>query len=586
MPLHRTLQETQTLVRVAQGRLPADLYIKGGQVVNVYSGEVLPANVAIWGRHIAYVGTLDSMVGQETQVMDLDGYYLLPGLVDPHGHTDYFYTATELARAVLPTGTTAIFSDCLPTYSLLDSASFEVFLQEATRLPLKFFFGARAEPPTFWYPQREELFTEERLRWLLDHEEILGMAEYTPWFRTLSEEGLVRKLQIVREYGKRVEGHLAGCPYERLNPMVAAGVSSCHESITAKQALERLRLGLWTILRESSIRQDLKELSRLITEHRVNTSRLMLTPDGPVPPTLLKNGYLDHLLRLAISYGIEPVTAVQMATINPATYLGLDQHLGGVAPGRVADIVMVRDLREPRAEAVIADGRLVAKDGEMLVDLPAPSWYQKARNKYREASPFRDIQPELFPIPAQGAPQPFPVIHLINGIITRRVDAPWRDDGGHVRLDLDVNVLKVALIVWDAQKVARGFLAGLGARFGGLATTVNTAKELLVMGDDEADMALAARRAVDLGGAVVLADGGRILQEVPYPVGGLFPLAPVGETAPALACIEDLLRARGYPHASLYYTCNFLPSNHLPEVRLNVKGVWDVKEGRVLFPAG
>ncbi|HLE80740.1 MAG TPA: amidohydrolase family protein, partial [Dehalococcoidia bacterium] len=409
--MKRSLEETQALVRVAQGQMPADLYVRGGRVVNVYSGEVLPANVAVWGRRVAYVGASETMVGPETRVLDAQGYYLLPGFIDPHGHSDYFYTSTELARAVLPTGTTAIFGDCLPTYSMLDQADFEIFLKEASRLPLKFFFGARAEPPTFWEPGRDELFTEERLRWFLDHEEVLGMAEYTPWFRTFTEDALVRKLHIVREAGKRVEGHLAGCGYERLNPMVAVGVSSCHESITAEQALDRLRLGLWVILRESTIRRDLKELVRLITEHRVNTSRLMLTPDGPVPTTVMEHGYLDHLVRLAISSGVDPVTAVQLATLNPATYLGLEQHLGGIAPGRIADIVVVRDLREPRAEVVVASGQVVARNGEMVVDLPAPAWYQRAHNKYHDrGSPFQDIQPELFRIPVERAPRPFPVI--------------------------------------------------------------------------------------------------------------------------------------------------------------------------------
>ncbi|MDP2726689.1 MAG: amidohydrolase family protein, partial [Dehalococcoidia bacterium] len=481
-----TLEETKALIQVAQGRLAADLYLRGGQVVNVYSGEVLPANVAIRGRRIAYVGALDTMVGPETQVLNAKGYYLLPGFIDPHGHSDYFYTSTELARAVLPGGTTTIFGDCLPTYSILDPADFETFLKGVTRLPLKFFFGVRAEPPTFWDPQQEDLFTEEHLARILGHPEILGMTEYTSWYRTFSDMGLVRKLQMVREMGKRVEGHLAGCPYERINSLVDAGITSCHESITAEEALDRLRLGLWVILRESSIRHDLKELSRLITEYRVHTSRLMLTPDGPVPVSILKNGYIDHLLRLAISYGTEPMTAIQMVTINPATYLGLDEHLGGIAPGRIADIVMVRDLSEPRAEVVVADGQVAARDGEMLIDLPVSPWYERAHNKYNDqSSPFRDIQPGLFRIPVGGAPQPFPVIELVNGIITRRVNAPWHDEGGYVAVDPALKATKVALIIWNAGKVVNGFLTRMGASFGGFATTMNVAKELLVIGENE-----------------------------------------------------------------------------------------------------
>lgn len=586
MTLHRTLEETATLVQVAQGRAQADLYLRGGRVVNVYSGEVLSANVAVWGRRIAYVGALDSMVGPETKLEDAEGYYLLPGFIEPHGHPDHYFTTTELARAVLPGGTTAIFGDCLPTYSLLDLAGFERFLVEATRLPVKFFFGARAEPPTFWEPPREELFTDERLGYLLTRPEILGMAEYTPWFRTLIDEALVRKLQMVREAGKRVEGHLAGCPYERLNPMVDAGVTSCHEAINVDQALDRLRLGLWVILRESTIRHDLKDLVRIITEHRVNTSRLMLTCDGPVPMGLMQDGFMDHLVRLAISCGVEPVTAIQMATINAATYLGLEQDLGGIAPGRIADIVMVRDLQAPRAEVVIADGSIAARNGEVLVEWPAPTWYEGAHNKYHdEDSPFRDIQPSLFRPSVERSPDLFPIIELVNGVITRRRDVPWRNQGGYVAIDPSLGALRVSLIVWETRRVINGYLTGMGARFGGLANTLNTARELMVMGENDFDMALAARTAVEMGGGVVLAEGGKVLHKLAYSVGGLFPLAPVRETAPVMASIEDFLREKGFPHQSLYYTCNFLPSNHLPEVRLTVRGIYDVKERRVLYPA-
>ncbi len=584
MTLRRTLEETEALVQVAQGRAKADLYLRGGRVVNVYSGEVLPANIAVWGRRIAYVGALDTMIGPETEMVDAEGYYVLPGLIEPHGHVDYFFTTTELARAVLPGGTTTVFGDCLPTYSLLDQPGFEAFLEEVGKLPVKFFFGARAEPPTFWDPQREDLFTDERLEWQLGLPEILGMAEYTPWFRTLSEEPLVRKLQTVRAAGKLVDGHLAGCSYEKLNPIIDAGVLACHEAINAEQALDRLRLGLWVILRESSIRHDLKDLVRLITEHKVDTSRLMLTPDGPVPMSILQDGFMDHLVRLAISYGVDPVTAIQMATINPATYLGLDQDLGGIAPGRIADMVLVKDLNEPRAEVVIANGKIRARNGMVLGEWPALDCYQGTRNKYRDpSSPFRDLQPSQFRPPVAGAPDLFPVIELVNGVITRRRDVPWRNQGGFVAIAQHEEALRVSLIVWDGRRIINGYLAGMGARFGGLASTVNTAKELLVMGESEFDMALAARTAIEMGGGIVLAEGGKVLYQLAYPIGGLFPLAPLTETAPVLASIENLLRERGFPFPSLYYTFHFLPTSHLIEIRLTVKGIWDVRKQQPIY---
>jgi adenine deaminase len=570
-------------MEVAQGLRPADLYIRGGRVVNVYSGEVLPANVAVQGRRIAYIGTLDHMVGPQTQVLEAAGGYLLPGFIDPHGHTDFFHSPVELAREVLPRGTTAIFGDCLPSYSMLSLEDFDLFLRTVTHMPLKLFFGARPEPPCFWEPERGELFTEERLVYLLGREEFFGIAEYTPWYRTLQEPELVARVLLARQRGKRVEGHLAGCSYERMNAVVDAGITSCHEAINAQQALDRLRLGLWTILRQSSVRPDLADLIRIVTEQGVNTSRLMLTPDGPEPTHLVRYGHLDHLLRLVIAYGVEPVTAIQMATLNPATYYGLEEHLGGLGPGRLADIVLVRDLREPRAELVIADGQVVAREGKLLASLPETPWYQRASNPYREARPaLHPSIPELFRIPAAEAPQPFPVIELVNGIITRRVDIPWRERGGYLTLEGAPGVLRLALVMPQSGRVVNGFLAGFGAHLGGLATTMNVAKQLLVLGQEEDDMALAAGRVLEMGGGIALAEGGRILHELPYPIGGLFGWGSVRQSAASLEAIEGLLRGRGFPYPSLYYTLHFLPTNHLLHIRLTVRGIYDVKDQRVL----
>lgn len=582
MILERSLEESLALVEVAQGRRSAEVYVAGGKVVNVYSGEVLEANVAVCGRRIAYVGSSRAMVGPQTRVVDATGCYLVPGYMDPHFHPDTYCNPHTIAMAVLPHGTTAVFSNSSYLPRIFSTPDFERCMEELARLPVKTFCGVPEQK--FYYPQQEE-YSWEELERLLGRPTVFGYNEIGIWTRILEgDERLLRKILLARAKGKKADGHTAGCSYDKLNVMAAAGLTSCHESLTPREALDRLRLGFWVILRESSQRRDLERLLPIITREKVSTSRLLLTTDGLTTPDLVRKGHLDHLVRKAISLGVEPVTAYRLATLNPATYHGLDSDLGGIAPGRVADVVFLRDLGDPTPYMVMANGLLAAREGELLIDFPPPLYYNYARNRHGEPARIKQVRSEMFLVPATGHELLFPVMKVVNPVVNRRVDQllPARD--GHVWPDPEGDLLKVAMVDRQEGRVTTAFLAGFGARVGGMASTENAAYQILVVGCSEEDMALAVNRVLEMKGGVVIAQGGKVVQELALPLGGLMSLEPVPALARRVEAMNEYLASLGFKMGDPYYFFSFLPSTFFPDLRVTTEGLYDVKRGEVLVP--
>jgi adenine deaminase len=585
--LEPSLEETLALIEVAQGLRPADIYIANGQVVNVYSGEVLPANIATYGQHIAYVGTQDQMVGEHTQVIDASGYYLAPGYVDVHAHTDLLFLPHKFMAKVMTTGTTAVFSDSFYLSAIFEEEDFLRAVDELASLPVKFFTAVRAETQAYPELDEQELFSLEALEHILSHPRVLGFTELTCWLLALEGEPLLlRKLHLARNKGKKVEGHTSGATYDQLNTLVDAGYTDCHEAITADQVLERLRVGLWAMIRQGSIRQDMEKLAKAITEHKAYTARLMMTPDALYAMDLVKLGYMDYTLREAIRCGIDPVVAIQMATINPATYLGLDTLLGGIAPRRYADILFLRDLRDPRPERVMASGRLVAEKGEPLVEFPELQYPRYAHNRCQETfQAFGRVGPQLFHIPAEGPEVDFPVIELVNPVINKRVDYRLKVVDGYIQADSERDLLKAALLDGRGRRVTNALLAGFGAQFGALATSSNILREVMVIGANEGDMAVAVNRVMELGGALVMVERGKVEFELPLPIAGIFSEESVEGIARQMGAMTDYIKRRNFKYSDPHIIMDFLCLSTLPTLRLSTSGLFDARERRIVYPA-
>jgi adenine deaminase len=564
-----TIAERRRLTDVARGASPADLYVRGASLLNVYTGEIYPAAVAVKGERIAYVGPRDDMVGSRTRVVDATGQVLVPGYIDPHVHPATLTTPAALARFILPLGTTTVVADTLQFWELGGLAAFRAAADALLASPLRFYWmlrpHAQSRAPGEW-----QRFEPRALVRALAHPRVLAIGEVTRWPDAWrGDPELLRRLALAR--GKRIEGHTAGASADKIGAIAAAGFTSDHEPITAAEVLDRARQGIAVMLRESSLRPDLSGLLDALKTAPALASRVMLTCDGSMPAFIRTHGFVDHLIRVALERGVPPLDAYRMATLNPATYYGLDADLGGVAPGRYADICLLEDLAAPRPLSVIARGKVIAAGGRLLGRVPEPPWRRIFTSAAARLAVGWRVRPDDFELPARPR---YPVISLSSAVITRLEErAPAPGD------------LHAALIDRRGRWVAPGVVAGFAERLDGFATTISTDFNILALGRRPAAMARAVNRLLDLHGGIVLVDGERVVWELALPLGGIMTAGPLEEVAGREDELRRLLAERGYPHHEPLYTLFFLAADFLPVVRLSPRGVWDVKRSQILLPA-
>ena len=563
-------------MRVALGQEKADLFVRGGTVVNVYSGELLPANVAVLGERVAYVGPSEAAVGPETEVVDARSLYVAPGWIEPHSHAYLYYNPQSLAEAVLPGGTTTVVSDDLVFSMLGGAATSRAVADECARLPVRFLWYARPEPASPIEGGEQNYFDHERLEAVLDHPLVMGVGEAPAWARFLQNEEAPLGPAIVEanHRGLIADGHTTGARDDKLAALIAAGLRSCHEAITADEALERLRLGLWTPLRHSSLRPDLPELLRIVTEKSIDTSRILLTADGPSPDSIGEHGYLDGLLRLAVKAGVLPVRAIQMATVNAATYLHLDDHLGGVAPGRLADLVLLEDLSSFRPRLVIAGGKVATREVELVEPTPGIGWDSLGLQlEFREGSWIED--PALY----DARPgDDLPVIEFVSDVITN-LEEPLPED------ELPEGYLRAVHLTRDGRWISRALVRNLADELDGFATTATSSGHVLVFGRNPEAMALAASRVRDLGGGITLASGGHIVWESALPLAGIMAPGPFEEAHAVAKELKACLQDAGYPFSDPVYSLLFFTADFLPGPRLTWSGVLDARRGKIVREA-
>jgi len=565
----------------------ADLFLEGGRVLNVYSGEVLRSNVAVKGERIWYVGPRSDSIGEKTLRLDMSHKVLVPGYIEPHCHPWNIYNPVSLGEEFCRMGTTTLVCDNLIFFMMMGVEGFEAFMAAFAKMPVKFFWFMRLVPQTP-LEQEETLFSLANLKRLLRNPLILSIGEITRWQELIRGNGKIQKMiRMARTLGKRVDGHTAGAKYENLSIISRSGVESCHESITAEEVLDRLRLGFHVLLRESSLRQDLRGLLKAARDNPLSLRRVMLTTDGSSPAFQLESGMTDHLVRMAMEEGIDPVETYRMVTLNPATYFGLEDRLGGIAPGRDADILVLNSLHDPTPELVISKGRIVSKKGALLCPFPKPDWKRfssdpEKTSKWRASKGFFEIPLKGL---AEGQKLSFPVIRLISTVITRikRVEFPVRR--GFVDFAAVDGFCRVAALDRRGKWIANGIMEGYADHIEGIASTFNTALEILVIGQNPSAMASAVNRVLRMGGGIAAIEKGEVVFEFPLPIGGMMSESSLEEVAKKETALKEFLSSRGYPFHDPLYTFIFLPNDFLPEVRINRKGVVDIKKDEVLWPA-
>jgi adenine deaminase len=552
---------------VARGDQPADLLIRGGRVLSVFTGEFLEADVAVAGEHVAGVGHYED--GEET--VDASGLFLLPGFIDGHMHIESTkLMVDEFARAALPWGTTTVILDPHEIANVFGLDGVRAILASADVVPLDYYvMVSSCVPASAFESSAHSVTADDIARFLEEEPRALGVAEMMNFPSVVYGEGdAVAKLEAAQRAGGHIDGHAPGLSGRELNAYLAAGVRSDHECTTYEEALEKRRLGMWIMIREGSAARNLAALLPLVLEHGPGNS--MLCTDDREPDQLLHEGHINDVIRKAVALGCPPADAVVMGTLNAARYHRLYEH-GAVAPGYLADIVAVKDLERFRPVTVWKRGRLVAEAGQ-AVQFPrveAPDWM-------RESVRVPELTADHFQVKAGG---PIRVIGVDPGeIVTRALILEPTSRDGEAVADAERDLAKAAVIERHkgTGRIGLGFVQGFGLNRGALASThAHDAHNVVVVGVDDADMAAAVNRLAAIGGGQVAVAGGEIVGEVPCPIGGLVSDRPVQEVAAAVEHMEKAASELGVTMPSPFMAISFLALSVVPELKLTDRGLVD-----------
>ena len=571
------------LVDAALGKVKADLVVRGGALVNVYTGEVVEGvDVAVKGSRVAYVGDASHLIGDETKVLDAKGLYVAPGFIDAHTHIDLYVSPVEVARGALLHGTTSLIAEPDELANVLGFRGVKLFVEQVRELPIKVYvlipLVCPQDPLFDENPPLKVEEVEEALRW----PEVIGLGEVVGWPRLLDgDEDYWSKIEAARRAGKVVEGHTAGARGAKLQGYVAAGIYSCHEPITAEEAVERLRLGVHVMVREGSLRRDMERVLPGVLASKVRLDNVSLVTDHVDPVDMLRLGYMDHLVRRAIELGVDPVDAIRMATLNPARRFHLDHLIGGIGPGREADMVLLRSLERVKVKATVSRGRVAMVDGRVVAPLsppPCPPWAM-------DTVKVRRLQPEDFKVraPIEEGRVRVRVMDLVSETLTREALEEVRVVEGEVELPRGHLAVAVIDRHGHSGRVALGVLRGLGAEPGGVASTLNfDENNMVVLGRSPMDMAAAASRVAEMRGGIALVDDGRLVGELDMPLAGVMSLRGLEEVASRLARLNEELRAMGCRFEKPLNVLLFITFVTLPELRLSVRGLVDVKRRRLV----
>jgi len=574
-----TQEKRYELMRVALGEAEADLAIINGSVVNVYTGEVEQASVLTKGDRIAYVGSdTGKAIGPSTQVIDANGKTVIPGLIDGHTHIDGPYSISGILRYAIAGGTTTIITETSDIGSVLCYEGVIQFLASIKNQPVKVFITV---PPlvTLSPVTEEHATTVPQLRRLLRRKDVLGLGEVY-WGDVVN--GNRRVLDLIAEtvrQGKKVEGHSAGASGAKLQAYVSAGISSCHEPISAEEVRERVKLGLFILIREGIVRRELEAISRLKDDDAI-LNRLAISTDGVAPEQLINDGYMEFVVQKAIDLGFKPIRAIQMATVNVARHFAIDDEIGGIAPGKYADIAVIPDLKTIKAEYVISNGRLVSQNGRVLVP---PREHRYPRSFLHTVNLARDFTADDFAIPAEGGQVKVRLIDQVTKLVTREkfIDMPVTD--GQLKADAGKDIIKVAAIerAYGTGRRSTGLIRGLGLKKGAVATTdVWDCGDIMAVGADETDMAQAVNRIKELGGGLAVCAGGRILAEMPFRVAGTMSTEPVETLADKFDRIQRAAAELGAKSSDFALTLAVLPSPAIPFLRICSSGLFNLKSNR------
>ncbi|MBW1732045.1 MAG: adenine deaminase [Deltaproteobacteria bacterium] len=561
-------------IQVAKKEIPADLVLKGGWVTNLFTGELVQCDIAIFEGFIAAVGK-----GYEgTETKDLHGKVVAPGLIDAHIHIESsMLHPRRLAEALLPCGTTTIISDPHEIANVAGLEGIDFMMKETEDLPFDIFFMAPSCVPSSHLETSGAELGSEELASLRGKTRVLGLAEVMNYPGILGgEEDLLKKILLFRDFV--IDGHCPKLRGEELQAYISAGIRSDHECTEAEEALEKVSAGMMVMIREGTSAKNLQELIPLVKAETI--SQFCLVSDDLHPHDILHRGHINHLLRKAIHLGLDPISAVRLATLNPARFFRLTDR-GAIAPGYRGDLVVFEDLRQFNVDVVIKNGKEVVSQGTLLAPLTGKAMVVPSRLRAMNMAP---LDPKGFKIPCQG--MKVRVIELIPGqILTSEAVEEVEAKEGELTSDTNRDLLKIAVVERHKAtgRIGLGMVRGFGLKRGALASSVaHDSHNVIVVGVSDEDLYQAVEELRDMGGGLVVVADGTVLGRVPLPVAGLMSMDPLESVARQADEVRRAAGALGCRLEDPFMALSFLALPVIPELRVTDLGLIDVKRFEIV----
>ncbi|MCP3027996.1 adenine deaminase [Halobacillus sp. A5] len=577
-----TSTQRKLLAETALGKRKADTVITNGTIVNVHSKELTKKkDIAITSGAVAYIGNCRHLIGEDTNVINANGKFVTPGLIDGHMHVEStMLSVTEFAKAALKQGTTSIFMDPHEIANVFGLEGVRWMHEEGQNLPLRVFTTVPSCVPAAdtLEDAGAELIPddiEKALKW----DNVAGLGEVMNFPGVVNgDEKMAQEIESTIHAAKTVTGHIPAEDPGMLQAYVASGVTSCHETVTRQQALEKLRLGMHVMIREGSAWQDVEQLAPIVTKDHMPSENLSLVTDDVYPQTLTELGHLNYVVRKAVREGIDPITAIQMATINAANYFNYGDTLGSIAPGKWADLLFVDNLEDMKPTTVITGGEVVYDNGKYHASFPVYTYPEQAKDSVHLE---RTLLSEDFHAISNSSSET--TVHVIealeNNARTSKAKAVLKVKENVIQPDLEKDIIHLSCVDrhHSSGQISNAFVKGFHIQRGAVASTVaHDSHNLLVMGVDKTDMAVAANRLAELGGGMIVVNNGKVLAEVPLPIAGLMSDQPLNIVNTQVKALDQAWKELGCRMNAPFMTFSLIALPVIPSIRITNRGIADV----------
>ena len=562
-------EQIKEMILAARGDLVPDLVLKNARIVNVFTNEIEPGDVAVKDGYIVGIGEYE---GKEE--IDIGGKVICPGLIDGHIHIESsMISPSEFAKAVAPHGTAAVIADPHEIANVAGTDGIRFMIEASAGLPVDVFFMLPSCVPATPLDESGAELSAAELEPFYKEEQVAGLAELMNSYGTVrADEEIIRKIQGANSCGKRIDGHAPFLTGKDLNAYITSGVGSDHECSSFEEALEKLKRGQYIMIREGTAARNLEALLPLFDDKYCD--RCMLVTDDKHGNDLIDNGHIDYIIRKAVKAGKNPLNAIKMATLNAAAYFGL-KNRGAIAPGYIADIIVLSDLDDFTVEKVFKNGCLTVDGGKLVREIKAPAVDKEKYSRVYKSFNLREIKPSDFEIRDEGTRKR--VIKVIPGqILTEELIV----ESSSKEAETDKDIIKLAVIERhkDSGHTGVGFVTGYGLKKGAIASSVaHDSHNLIVAGCSDSDMALAANTVRENGGGLAVVCDGEVLSSLPLPIGGLMCDMDAHEVEDILSVMKEQARQLGVNEGiDPFMTLAFTALPVIPKLRLLTQGVVDV----------